>query len=116
MSILTCVNWKQRDKLKNINEKLDEVLSVKDCIDHEMKTHRKLDKLLVKKKELEQKINKMADTNAKDNFKISQKNKETHIQRTVLNYSQVEIPKDFSDLLSKGLDYKVAKKRHQKHT
>ena len=34
-----------------------------------------------------------------------------HIQRTVLNFSQVEIPKNYSDLLSKGLDYKVAKKR-----
>ena len=53
----------------------------------------------------------MVDTNTKDNFNISQKDKEAHIQRTVLNFSQVEIPKDFSDLFSKGLDYKVAKKR-----
>ena len=53
----------------------------------------------------------MVDTNKKDNFNINQKDKEAHIQRTVLNFSQVEIPKDFSDLFSKGLDYKVAKKR-----
>ena len=39
----------------------------------------------------------MVDTNTKDNFNISQKDKEAHIQRTVLNFSQVEIPKDFSD-------------------
>ena len=47
----------------------------------------------------------------KDNFNISQKDKEAHIKRTVLNFSQVEIPKGYSDFLSKGLDYKVAKKR-----
>ena len=29
----------------------------------------------------------------------------------VLNFSQVEIPKDYSDLLSKILDYKVMRKR-----
>ena len=83
--------WKQRNKLKNINEKL-EVLSVKDYIGHEIKTHKKLNKLMeVKKKKLEHKFNKMLDTNAKDNFNISQKDKEAHIQRTVLNFSQVEI-------------------------
>ena len=88
------------------------VLSVKDYIDHEMKTHKKLDKLIeVKKKKLEHKFNKMLHTNVKDSFNISLKNKEAHIQRTVLNFSQVEIPKDYSDLLSKGLDYKVPKKR-----
>ena len=77
-----------------------------------MKTHKKLDKLIeVKKKKLEHKFNKMLHTNTKDSFNISQKDKEAHIQRTVLNFSQVEIPKDFSDMLSKGLDYKVAKKR-----
>ena len=32
--------WKQRNKGKNINEKLEEVLTVKDYIDHEMKTHK----------------------------------------------------------------------------
>ena len=63
------------------------MLSVKDCIDHETKTHKKLDKIIeVKKKKLEHKINKMIDTNAKDNFNISQKDKEAHIQRTVLNF------------------------------
>ena len=88
------------------------VLSVNDYIDHEMKTHKKLDNLIeVKKKKLEHKFNKMLHTNAKDSFNISLKNKEAHIQRTVLNFSQVEIPKDYSDLLSKGLDYKVPKKR-----
>ena len=81
-----------------------EVLSIKDYFDHEMKTHKKLDKIIeVKKKKLEHKFNKMLDTNAKDNFNISQKGKETHIKRTVLNFSQVEIPKDYSDLLSKRI-------------
>ena len=51
----------------------------------------------------------MFDTNAKDNFNIRQKDKETHIQRTVLKFSEVETPKDYSDLLSNGLDYKVTK-------
>ena len=41
---------------------------------------------------------------------LSRKVKKAHIQRGVLNFLQVEIPKDYSDLLSKGLDYKVAKK------
>ena len=55
-----------------------EVFSVKNYIDHEMKTHKKLDKIIeVKKKKLENKFNKMLDTNAKDNFNISQKGKET---------------------------------------
>ena len=37
---------------------LEEVLSVKDYTDHEMKTHKKLDKLIeVKKKKLEHKFN-----------------------------------------------------------
>ena len=40
MSILTCVSRKQKNKLKNINEKLEEVLSVNDYIDHEMKTQK----------------------------------------------------------------------------
>ena len=40
MSIVTCVSWKQKNKLKNINEKLEEVLSVNYYIDHEMKTHK----------------------------------------------------------------------------
>ena len=53
----------------------------------------------------------MLDTNANNSFNISRKDKEAHIQSTVLNFSQVEIPKDYSDLLSKGLDYKAAKKR-----
>ena len=86
------------------------MLSVKDYIDHETKTHKKLDKLIeVKKKKSEHKFNKMFDTNAKDNFNIRQKDKETHIQRTVLKFSEVETPKDYSDLLSNGLDYKVTK-------
>ena len=58
----------------------------------------------VKKKKLQHKFNKMLDANAKDSFNISQEDKEAHIQRTVLNFSQVEIPKDYSDL-------KVVKKR-----
>ena len=95
--------WKQRNKLKNINEILEKVLSVKDYIDHEMKTHKKLDKLIeVKKKKLEHKFDKMLDTNANNSFNINRKDKEAHIQSTVLNFSQVEIPKDYSDLLSKG--------------
>ena len=32
--------WKQKNKLKNTNEKLEEVLSVNDYIDHEMKTRK----------------------------------------------------------------------------
>ena len=74
--------------------------------------HKKLDKLIeAKNKKLEHKFNKMLDTNAKDNFNVSHKDKEAHIQRMVLNFLQVEIPKDYSDLLSKGLDYKVVKNR-----
>ena len=41
---------------------------------------------------------------------ISQKDKEAHIYRMALNFLQVEIPKDYSDLLSKILDYKVMRK------
>ena len=51
------------------------------------------------------------DTSAKDNFNISQKHKEAHIQSETLNFSQAEIPKDYYDFLSKGLDYKFEKKR-----
>ena len=103
--------WKQRNKFKNVNEKLEERLSVKDYIDHEMKTHKKLDKLIeVKKKKSEHKFNKILDTNAKDNFNISQKDKEAHIQKTVLNFSQVQIPIDYSDSLPRGLNYKAVKK------
>ena len=36
----------------------------------------------------------MLNTNAKDNSDIDQEGKEGHIQRTVLHFSQVEIPKD----------------------
>ena len=87
------------------------MLSIINCIDHEMKIHKKLDKLIeVKKRKSECKFNKMLDTIAKDNVKISRKDKEAHIQRTVLNFSQVEIPKYFSDLLTKSFDHKVAKK------
>ena len=47
-----------------------------------MKRKQKMDKLIeVQKKTLEHKYNKMLDTNAKDNFNISQKVKEAHIQR-----------------------------------
>ena len=53
----------------------------------------------------------MLDTYAKDNFNIRQKDKEENIQRTVLNFSAVEIPKDYSDLLSKVSIYNVAKKQ-----
>ena len=71
---------KQRRKLININEKLEEALSEKDYIDHETKAHEKLDKLIeVKKKKLEQKFNKILDTNVKDDFNISQKDKEAHM-------------------------------------
>ena len=42
---------------------------------------------------------------------VSQKDKEAHIYRMALNFLQVEIPKDYSDLLSKILDYKVMRKR-----
>ena len=88
---------------------MEEVLSVEDYIDHEMK---RLDKLIeVKKKKLEHKFNKVPNTNANNNFNIRQNDKEAHIERMVLNFSQVEIPKDYSDLLSNGLDYKVPKKR-----
>ena len=85
------------------------MLSVEDYIDHEMK---RLDKLIeVKKKKLEHKFNKVPNTNANNNFNIRQNDKEAHIERMVLNFSQVEIPKDYSDLLSKELDYKVPEKR-----
>ena len=85
------------------------MLSVEDYIDHEMK---RLDKLIeVKKKKLEHKFNKVPNTNGNNSFNIRQNDKETHIERMVLNFSQVEIPKDYSDLLSNGLDYKVPKKR-----
>ena len=71
---------KQRKKLKNINEKLEEVLNRKDGIDLEIITHKKLDKLIyVKKKKLAHKFNKMLDTNLKDNFNIRQKDKEENI-------------------------------------
>ena len=47
--------------------KLEEVISLKDYINHETKTHKKLDKLIeIKKKKLEQKFCKILDTNAKD--------------------------------------------------
>ena len=88
---------------------MEEVLSVEDYIDHEMK---RLDKLIeVKKKKLEHKFNKVPNTNGNNSFNIRQNDKETHIERMVLNFSQVEIPKDYSDLLSKELDYKVPEKR-----
>ena len=104
--------WKQTSKLKNVNQKLVEVLNVKEYIDHETKVHQKLVKVTeIKKNKLEHKFNKMLGANAEDNFNINQKDKEAHIQRTVLHFSQVEVPKDCSDLLSKGLDYKVEKKR-----
>ena len=65
---------------------MEEVLSVKDYIYHETKTHQNLDKLIeVNKKDLEHKFNKMLDTNAKCNFSISQKDEEAHIQRTVFS-------------------------------
>ena len=103
--------WKQTSKLKNVNQKLVEVLNVTDYIDHETKVHQKLVKVIeIKKNKLEHKFNKMVGANAKDNFNSNQKDKEAHIQRTVLHLSQVEVPKDCSDLLSKGLDYKVEKK------
>ena len=103
--------WKQTSKLKNVNQKLVEVLNVKEYIDHETKVHQKLVKVTeIKKNKLEHKFNKMLGANAEDNFNINQKDKEAHIQRTVLHFSQVEVPKDCSDLLSKGLDYKVEKK------
>ena len=89
-----------------------EVLNVKEYIDHETKVHQKLVKVTeIKKNKLEHKFNKMLGANAEDNFNINQKDKEAHIQRTVLHFSQVEVPKDCSDLLSKGLYYKVEKKR-----
>ena len=79
-------HWKQKNKIKNRNEKMQEVLSVKDYIYHETKTHQNLDKLIeVNKKDLEHKFNKMLDTNAKCNFSISQKDEEVHIQRTVFS-------------------------------
>ena len=91
---------------------MEEILSVEDYIDHEMKRHNKLDKLIeVKKKKLDHKFNKVLNTNANNNFNINQNDEEIHIERKVLNFSQVEIPKDYSDLLSKELDYKVLKKR-----
>ena len=39
-------HWKQRNKLKNINEKLKEVLSIKNDIDHKTKHITKLNKLI----------------------------------------------------------------------
>ena len=70
-----------------MNKQLEEVLSVKDYIDHETNTHKNLDKLIeLKKKKLEHKFNKILDTNAKDNFNISQKDKEVHIERTALKF------------------------------
>ena len=88
------------------------MLSVEDYIHHEMKTHKKLDQLIeIKKKKLEHNFNKMLHTNAKDNFNIDQKHEEAHNKRTVLNFSQAEIPIDYSDLLSKGLDYHISKNR-----
>ena len=47
--------------------KLEEVLSLKDYIDHERKTNKKLDKLIeVNSKKLEQKFYKIVDASAKD--------------------------------------------------
>ena len=77
-----------------------------------MKTHKKLDKSIeAKKKKLKQNFYKILDTNPKDNFNISQKDKQAQIQKTVLNDSQAETPREYWDLLSKGIDYKFAKKR-----
>ena len=109
-------NYSKRWKQNQIREKresvLDEKLSLSDYMKlTELTEKRQSRKLERKTKQLANKFENLLKTKFKEKPQISIEEKKIYQEKTLLNFSQIDIPEEFIPLLSKGLEFKVSTKK-----
>ena len=105
--------WWKHQRIKESKENfLQENLSLADYAKVLALTRkRNFKKLNYKNQHLSKKFEKMLKKVTKNHNTLSPTEKEEHQRKTLLNFANVDIPKEFVPLLSKGLDFKVAAKK-----
>ena len=102
-----------KNQMRDIGNKLHETLSTEDLLKLEYLTKKKIEGACSQKdKRIDKKLQKLkVDKNTKTNEKQGAPSVEEikqHEERTILNFTDIDIPADFVKILSKGLDYKTS--------
>ena len=104
--------WKQQRIKESKENFLQENLSLADYAEVLALTRkRNFKKLNYKNQHLSKKFEKMLKKVTKNHNTLSPTEKEEHQRKTLLNFSNVDIPKESVPLLSKGLGFKVTTKK-----
>ena len=104
--------FKQRQIKKKQDSVLEENLSLNDYMNIQRLTEKRNSKILDRKtSHLSTKFQKLLKTKVTQSTTISDEERKEHQQRTLLNFTDKEIPNEFIPLLSKGLNFKIATKK-----
>ena len=107
--------WRVQQMNKKVESKLEEVLNILDyCNMTNMTQNMVKNKLKFQEQKLNQKFEKLIRKEVKENYSVTKSEVDEHQKRTLMNYSDVQVPKEFIPLLSKGLDFKIASKQFAK--
>ena len=110
-SIAKCYSnkWKANKILQNSINQLEDTLSVEDYCKLVIFTEKKIKSKAERKlKTLDKKDQKLINKSRPQLNDLSEEDIKVHKENTVKNLSTVEIPEQFIDVLSKGIDYKIA--------
>ena len=110
-SIAKCYSnrWKANTILQNSINQLQDTLSIIDYCKLIIFTEKKIKSRVERKLEtLDKKYQKLINKSRPPLNDLSEEDIKVHKENTVRNLSTVEIPGQFIDVLSKGIDYKIA--------
>ena len=109
-------NYSKRWKFTQVKNKadklLEEILCIQDYLQVAKLTEKKYsNKIHFKRRHLLQKFEKLLKERFKNYSTVTLEEKSQHQNKTLLNFSNIEIPEEFRPLLSKGLEFKLATKK-----
>ena len=104
--------WKHQQMKRQRELSIEEELSLADYMRMiELTSKKQQNTIAFKRQHLSKKSEKLLKKKIGSGNSITSEDRREHQSKTLLNFTDIEIPKEFYPLLSKGLDFKVAGKK-----